>query len=95
MRFGAKIFYTEVAEVRSMNHELGYYIRCHEYVENYDMDAIFLSKYQLIEAVSMSDRGQYHTCLLQTAIMSLCSILYPEGFFYYPVLSLINKHVVD
>ena len=46
---------------------------------------LILSKYQLIEAVDMSDRSQYHTSLLQTAIMSLCSILYPGGIFYYPV----------
>ena len=55
----------------------------------------FLSKYQLVEAVSMSDRSQYHDSLLQTAIMSLCSILYPEGIFYYPVLSLIHEHAID
>ena len=46
---------------------------------------LILSKYQLIEAVNMSDRSQYHTGLLQNAITSLCSILYPAGIFYYPV----------
>ena len=45
--------------------------------------------------MSMSDRSQYHTNLLQNAIMSLCFILYPEDIFNCPVHSLIHEHATD
>ena len=56
---------------------------------------LVLSKYQLIEVVSMANRSQYHTSLSQYAIMSLYFILYPEDISYYPVHSLIHEHAID